>query len=502
MAMLRRFGSPLALLLVAMASPACADDGEPRGSFASVFTDNAVLQRNEAVAIWGTGSSGDPVRVELGDQSASTTIGSDGKWNVSLSLGEAHAGDDLRLLVRDRLAAVKRNVAIGDVYLCSGQSNMQWTVGKSLQPWINVPKADDPGLRLLLVHVRHSAQPLEALDPAEQWQSTTPESVNDFSGVCYYFGQQLRAANPNLPVGLISSARGGSKARAWISNEALASLDGYERAIALNKLYAKDPAAAEADYNADPKLPRKMDKPWLTSHGPSVHFNAMIAPLIPYTLRGAAWYQGESDTGDPQHYSSLLPTLIADWRKQFRNPELPWFIIQLASFGDPASEPSINGNVRIRQVQQKAVWDDPRAALIVTSDIGNPTDIHPTNKQEVGRRMLLAAERLIYHTRAPGCDTRAITLAREGTDLMVVLPDACAIAEVYEAPGVLGFEACDEAGLCRFTRADLIDPQHIRVNLSKRAGVTEVRFCSTPSPFCNVRLAEGEPLPPFTARVE
>lgn len=494
---------PLVLFVLALLSaPALANDGEPAGQFASPFTDNAVLQRGAAAQIWGSGSPGDDVRVELGDAAAEAVIDANGKWSASLQLGGAQRGADLRLLVRGRLVAIKRNVMIGDVYLCSGQSNMQWPVEKALKPWVNLPAINDPDLRLLHVAVRHSAEPQSALAEGEYWRSASPEAARGFSAICYYFGQALREKNPQLPVGLISAARGGSKARAWLSEEGLRALGGYEEAMALNALFARDPDAAKARYaSLEGELPFQSKEPWITSSGTGVHYNAMVAPLAPYTVRAAAWYQGESDTGDPDEYQRLLPALMEDWRRQFRNPDMPWFIIQLSSLGDPAPEPRSSGFLKIRQVQADVALADRKAALIHTIDIGDPFDVHPTNKQEVARRLLLSAERLVYGNRAVGCDPRAITAQAQGGYIYANLPEACAIEAVNEAAGPLGFQSCDRAGNCSFVHADLLDPRRIRIAPAAADSIAEIRYCWAPSPYCNSYLANAEPLPPFTAKV-
>ena len=492
------------LLVTIPVAGASANEAAAGASLASIFTDNAVLQRGSKAAVWGKGNPGDTIRVELGDLAASTKVGADGKWLLTLPTGAAQEGQELRLISNGALAEKRSNVAVGEVYLCSGQSNMEWSVEKAVRATPELRQASDPNTRLLKVISRHSVDPSEALRPDEKWRPVSEDSARKFSAICYYFGKHLREKfGPDMPIGLIANARGGAKARAFMSYDKLAELGGYEPVIALNHLYSKDAKAAEAQFAAEPiDLFNVKDAPWVDMFGTSVHYNAMLAPILPYTVKATAWYQGESDAAHPKEYRRLLPALIENWREDLHNPDMPFFIIQLAGFGAQNEAPKDSGFVDVREVQAQVVWDDPNTALVHTIDLGDPFDVHPTNKQEVARRLFLAAERLIYKTRDWGCDIRAISAATSADGLIVNLPEKCAIEHVYEAAEPLGFQACDADGACRFASAQLLDPRRVRVQAPAAKEVAEIRYCWTAAPFCNSYMAEGEPLPPFTAKVK
>ena len=384
-----------------------------------IFSDHMVLQRGEPVAIWGTAAPSESVKVTFGTQTQEAQAGADGKWKVTLAAmkEEAKPAD---LVVTGKNTVTIKDVLVGEVWVCSGQSNMQWTVAQAANPDKEIADAKFPSIRMFNLDREVSAQPKD--DCKGKWLETNPQNAGQFSAVGYYFGRHLHQVL-NVPIGLINTSWGGTRVEAWTSNEALS-----ERPCARDLL--QDWATAKAKYNAEsaakvfeqqkaawqaqvkaiqernaklktgdakentPPAPRPADNPHTTPHHPSVLYNAMIAPIIPYGIKGGIWYQGESNQKRAVQYQELLPTMINDWRKRW-NDEFPFYIVQLANFGNGkpvATEAGIEDTwAELQEAQALTAQTLPKCGMAVINDIGDEKDIHPKNKQEVGRRLALIA---------------------------------------------------------------------------------------------------------------
>ena len=384
-----------------------------------IFSDHMVLQRGEPVAIWGTAAPSESVKVTFGTQTQEAQAGADGKWKVTLAAmkEEAKPAD---LVVTGKNTVTIKDVLVGEVWVCSGQSNMQWTVAQAANPDKEIADAKFPSIRMFNLDREVSAQPKD--DCKGKWLETNPQNAGQFSAVGYFFGRHLHQVL-NVPIGLINTSWGGTRVEAWTSNEALS-----ERPCARDLL--QDWATAKAKYNAEsaakvfeqqkaawqaqvkaiqernaklkpgdakentPPAPRPADNPNTTPHHPSVLYNAMIAPIIPYGIKGGIWYQGESNQKRAVQYQELLPTMINDWRKRW-NDEFPFYIVQLANFGNGkpvATEAGIEDTwAELQEAQALTAQTLPKCGMAVINDIGDEKDIHPKNKQEVGRRLALIA---------------------------------------------------------------------------------------------------------------
>jgi sialate O-acetylesterase len=334
----------------------------------SLFSDNMVLQKGVVVPVWGTASRDEMITVKFNGQ-VSTTHSSAGKWMVALrplpyitepSTLEVFASDTIRI----------QNVLVGEVWLCSGQSNMERQLGpRPPQPLITDwekerDAANYPMIREFYVPQNYSAEKIS--DVNGNWTICSPQTVADFSAVGYFFARNLHN-NLKIPVGIIFSAFGGTPAEDWISREALESNPKLASLI--------------TNYNKDTgwKPPGKVMNGL---------YNGMIYPLLPYKIQGVAWYQGESNNDRPQEYISVLSTMINKWRHDFARAELPFLIVQIAPHHEMTPE--------IREAQFIVSQTVPNTALIVTTDCGDSLDIHPPLKQPVGERLSLAARALAY----------------------------------------------------------------------------------------------------------
>jgi sialate O-acetylesterase len=346
-----------------------------------IFSDNMVLQQGTDIVVWGIAAPGENVNVTLERKTANSasatgsgfTADKDGKWSAKLA--KQPAGTGYTMTVKGKNTVVFKNVAVGEVWVCSGQSNMEMSVNGSETPDEVKKAAKNPNLRLFTVHTRATAKPIDDqsdLKHFTKWEESGPDTVGGFSAVAYHFGQKLQK-ELGVPVGLIHTSWGGSAAEAWVSLESLE-------------------AEPSLKHYAD-KAKTFNDKSKLGNNSPTALYNAMIYPLLNFKVRGAIWYQGESNTGKAFEYRTLFPTMIEDWRKRFAC-DLPFMTVQLAPFG--------NGNANavtyaeLRDAQLYATKKLPKCGLAVITDVGDEKDIHPKPKGPVGERLAIAALGIEY----------------------------------------------------------------------------------------------------------
>lgn len=380
---------------------------------ASVFTDNLVLQQGKPVPVWGTADPSEAVTVSFGGQSKTATADKDGSWKVALDKLDASA-DPRDLKVKGKNELTLKNVLVGEVWICSGQSNMQWSVRASNDPDKEIAAAQFPEIRLFTVPNIAEDAPVKEVKGTKGWQVCTPENIPGFSAVGYFFGRELHT-NLKVPVGLINTSWGGTRAEAWTSKPALEAVptckaivtgwDEFFKTYDAAKLKEQFDAAAKVQLEKIAKIKEENAKPGAVQqklpnppgafqdqakspHRPAVLFNGMIAPLVPYAVKGAIWYQGESNTRRAEQYQTLMPTLIKDWRTQW-NDELSFYIVQLAGFGPGGRKPlgADDSWAELQWAQFLTAIKTPKCGLAVTNDIGDQKDIHPKNKQDVGRRL-------------------------------------------------------------------------------------------------------------------
>jgi sialate O-acetylesterase len=331
----------------------------------NLLTDHAVLQRGKEVPVWGTARPEEEITVRFADQEVATKAGKDGKWLVKLAPMEA-SSEGRTLTIRGDYTIELHDVVVGEVWLASGQSNMQWPVAASSDPEATIAAANDENIRLYTVPRRGADAPES--DPQGNWHRCTPGAIGGFSAVAYAFAQDLRKAL-NVPVGIISTNYGGTPAESWTSRGTLESCEELKPLLEI-----KDKGV----------------------HTPTVLYNAMIAPLVPYAIRGAIWYQGESNAGNAKQYRTLFPAMIGDWRQAFGQGDFPFLFVQLAPFMAKTDEPVQSGWAELREAQLLTLTAAPNTGMAVITDLGDEKDIHPKQKQPVGARLALAARKLAY----------------------------------------------------------------------------------------------------------
>ncbi|MCE2415023.1 9-O-acetylesterase [Candidatus Poribacteria bacterium] len=374
-----------------------------------VIGSNMVLQRDMPVPIWGWASAGEEITVTLSTEnegadplfSTTTTADAEGDWQTKLPVTQA--GGPYTLRVAGSNALELTNVLFGEVWVCSGQSNMEWSVRASKDSDAEIAAADYPTIRLF--DIPHRPSGLLQQDVEADWHETTPTTIENFSAVAYYFGRKLYK-NLNVPIGLISTNWGGTRIEPWTPPV------GFTTVLALESISKE---IQEADANYREQLPQKMKEieTWIAEtrkaletnarltqipenrhplrhHArPTGLYNGMVHPIVPYAIRGALWYQGESNLQDGMLYHEKMKALINGWRKVWGQGDFPFYFVQLAPFNygwgaSPFSLPAI-------WEAQAATLSVPHTGMAVITDVGNLQDIHPRNKQEVGRRLALLA---------------------------------------------------------------------------------------------------------------
>lgn len=621
-----------------------------------LFQDHVVLQRDRTINLWGQATPGEKLAVTFDGVNWQAQADESGRWSVALP--SRQAGGPYQLVVATGAGATQivNDVMVGDVWLCSGQSNMVLQVHRALDSRSEIANSTNDSIRLLTVPQASSAGPQYGFASRVEWRRASPTSVPDFSAACLYFARELQKKD-NVAMGLIAAAWGGSKIQPWMSDSSLRALGTYDRELDVLALSNKDPAAAAlqwgtlweswwrersrdrrgaepwsaqpagawkvapralgpweqwgvpelANYNgalwyrttvklskqqaaqaatlcigqvdesdqtwvngrpagapgpgpgrtyllppntlragenfiaisvldtyasgglSGPSQGRQIRladgtsvpldnewryllptenvripprPPWEAVAGLSVIYNGMIAPLGTLGLRGVAWYQGESNTDNESDlYQSLLRRFMADWRSRF-GAELPFFVVQLANYGSPPTAPAESNWAQLREAQRLAVKDDAHSGLAVAIDIGDRYDIHPANKQEVGRRLARAARRVLYGDPVPPSGPTPVSAQRDDANIAVVFGDVTGRLIAYSASRPIGFELCgSEPNSCQYADAE-IHKDRVMLSGPNAAAATRVRYCWADSPVCTLFDEARLPAGPFQIEVQ
>ncbi|WP_187263503.1 sialate O-acetylesterase [Pontibacter beigongshangensis] len=344
----------IALLLVVL-QLSTLPDVRANVQLPAIFGNHMVLQQNAEVTIWGWARALEDVTVTSSwdQKTVKTKASNQAKWEVKLNTPAA--GGPYTIKIEGYNTILLEDVLIGEVWLCSGQSNMEWSARAGIDNAEQaVAQADFPSIRFFSVAHRTADAP--QLDLGGQWVVCTPETMKDFSAVAYFFGKDLHQ-NLKVPVGLINSSWGGTPAETWVNPDLIEENKAMAASAATQKQVAWCPVE------------------------PGKTYHTMLRPLVPFRIAGALWYQGESNTNDPENYATLLPTLINNWRSDW-GYEFPFYYVQIAPFKNYG----LQAGARLRDVQRRTL-QVPNTGMVVISDIGNNENIHPTNKHDVGKRL-------------------------------------------------------------------------------------------------------------------
>lgn len=475
----------------------------------ALFRDHAVLQREKPVPVWGKASPGEKVSVRLAAQPAvTTTAGPDGRWQVRLPAQPA--GGPFKLVLEGNNRIELNDVWLGEVWLCSGQSNMERQLGlrNGQKPLVNweqeAASAQYPLIRHFAVARTQSDTPLS--DTTGKWVVCSPQTVAQFTAVGYYFARDLQR-ELGVAVGLIHSSWGGTPAEAWMRHDLLAGdfpevIAAQEKAVAayavaLEKFKAEEPAlllawqeadaAARAAGKASPAKPAPPRNPGTTQNRPSSLYQGMITPLQPYAVRGVLWYQGESNAGRAAAYRTLFPALIRDWRTQWGQGDFPFLFVQIAPYKAQPPE--------IRDAQLHAWRTTPDTAMVVTTDVGDADDIHPTRKEPVGARLALAARALAYGESLVYSGPRFKASKIEGTKVVLSFEHVGAGLAAKDGP-LRGFTISSDGK--KFVPADaVIIGETVEVSAASVASPVAVRYGWANVPDVNLFNSADLPASPF-----
>ncbi len=506
-----RFLRGVVVIFLLAASPAIlvrAADELP-----ALFSDHMVLQRDVPVRVWGRSEPGTRVRVSFGDREAVTTTPGTKRWEVELAALPASATGRV-LVIQAEETHRFADVLVGDVWLFSGQSNMNRTVLQADRPEEELADANVPALRLFQVGRRVADQP--EFRGEGRWEVSRRESVENFSAIAFFTGRGLRREH-GIPVGVIQCTWSGTKVRPWVPWEVLAStpdfrpiIENWQRELAdfprlkaefeanqprLKAEWEAKVAQATAEGNAPPTEPALRT-------GAGTHYQSgglyagMIAPLAPYPIKGAAWYQGESDASQPELYRKLLTAMIGSWRAAFRNERLPFVIVQLPNLRRGA-EPVGAGWPRLREAQLQVATDVPAVNLVTTIDVGDPAELHPKAKQPVAARVQAAFDVLAQGAKNAATKLTPVPVAHANAGANGIRikfgPGGVVLTQVGALPGLV------IAGEDRhFVPAELrIEGDAIVVSSPAVARPVSVRYAWGANPVAGLFNQSGIPVSPF-----
>lgn len=474
---------------------------------AALFSDHAVLQSGMPVPVWGTAAPGERVKVRFENQTQSVKAGADGKWMVRLK--KLKSGGPFEMTIAGKNSITVKDILVGEVWLGSGQSNMQFTVSKKHAPYAGMLNEDQEIAAANFPQIRmFSGKPTTSHDPQPDiqgsWIICSPETVGDFSAVGYLFARDLQKAL-NVPVGIVLEAYGASTAEAWIARDALASdpqlkpmLDRFD---ALDAFYRQNPTATAdqappgpqtLNARPAPATPQKLRDPARDQHEPTVLFNGMINPVIPYAIRGALWYQGESIVGGKAGvllYSHVMQTLVTDWRVLWGEGNFPFYFVQL-----PALK-NVSNNPMVRE-EQAELLSVPNTAMAVTIDIGDPDNVHPKNKEPLGDRLTQIALANAYGHKIEYSGPVYESMAVDGSAIRLKFSHVGGGLVAKDGPlQWFTIAGADQ----KFVSADAtIDGDTIVVKSAAVSAPVAVRYAWDNYPFgCNLYNAAGLPAAPF-----
>jgi sialate O-acetylesterase len=508
------------MLLLFVLIPGVAAMGEVR--LPKILSSHMVVQRDLPVHVWGWADRGETVTVSFRGETRSTTAGELGRWSIYLKPGTAGGPFEMTVKSVPAIPVTAGDIAmttktitlsdvlVGDVWVASGQSNMEFSMGGAFGGATtaaeDLPKAGIPNIRMLIVKKQAIEYPKDDIDTDvwEGWTASTPETARDFSAVAWYFAREVEQRE-HVPVGVIDSTWGGTLAEAWTRMEALGEdaalapvfvewgkmTEREETALLRDKDEQRQRDEAKAAGTPAPQFPWH---PQLKSWGPGMLWNGMIAPLTPFPICGVIWYQGESNSALARAplYKRVFSTMIEDWRHEWGVGDFPFLFVQISSFKSNGSE----GWAELREQQLKTL-ELRNTAMAVTIDIGNPDDVHPKDKLDVGQRLALAARALAYGEDVSYSGPMFRQATPEGSAIRVWF-DHHAKGLVAKDGDLTGFEVAGMDG--KFVPATAkIDGNTVVVTSDTVTEPRFVRYGWANVPQCNLFNGAGLPASPFTS---
>ena len=491
------------LLLVVMATIVTPKLVQADLRLPTIIGDGMVLQRDAPIRIWGWTNPGQDVSVKLADRTVSGVADDKGRFDVKLD--SLPAGGPHQLEIKADETKTLQDVLVGEVWVCSGQSNMAWQVSNANDPDLEAASAKYPNIRLISVPQVASQEPQDNFNG--KWEPCTPETVPAFSAVGYFFGRQLHQTL-DVPIGLIDNAWGGSAAEAWVRRDVLEADAQYAELLAkwddMAKTYDHDAAVAkyndrlakwkEAKKGNRPRPPRN---PLMGQHRPANLYNGVLHPIIGYSIRGAIWYQGESNAGRAHQYGDLFPLMIQHWRDEWKQGDFPFYWVQLADFRPEVPEPGESSWAELREAQTSTMSKLKNTGEAVIVNLGEASDIHPKNKQDVAKRLARWALATQYGFDITYRSPIYSKMTTEGNKIQVDFDHVGSGLDTFDVREPIGFTIAAEGKPFVHAKAKIVDKDTIEVWSDSVSEPVAVRYAWADNPICNVQNKTGLPLTPF-----
>ncbi len=471
----------------------------------SIIGDNMVLQRDkENVPVWGWADPGTDVTVEFAGQKVSGKAGDDGRWEVKLAKLATNAkGQEMKITAGADSVTLK-NILVGEVWVCSGQSNMQWSTSQAYDADLEALTADYPKIRLISVP-QVGTQEIQN-DFNGQWEAASPTTVPQFSAVGWYFGKQIFQTLKNVPIGLIDNAWGGSAAEAWVKREVLEADPEFADVMAQWKqteadydhdaVVAKWKAAVEKAKAENKNPPRAPRNPLVGQHRPGNLYAGVLHPTIGYGIRGVIWYQGESNAGRAWQYRKLFSKMISHWREEWGQGDFPFYWVSLADFRDEVDAPG-DAEWPVLRESQTATLALPNTGEAIIYDIGEGRDIHPRNKEDVGKRLARWALAKDYGFKIAHQSPTYKSHEVKGNKIEVTFDHVGGGLYAFDVRHATGFEIAGEDKVFHWATAQIAGNNKVVVSSPKVPNPVAVRYAWSNNPKANLRSRENLPATPF-----
>ncbi|HVU44663.1 MAG TPA: sialate O-acetylesterase [Terracidiphilus sp.] len=467
-----------------------------------VLASHMVVQRNLPVHVWGMAAPNEQVSVSFRGETESTTASELGRWSLYLKPGAAGGPFQMKVSGKDGQPVTLDDVLVGDVWVASGQSNMEFMMHQAESAAQDLPKAGIPDIRLLVVKKAATLYPQDDVQ-TDGWAASTPDTAKDFSAVAWYFAREIEQRE-HVPVGVIDSTWGGTPGEAWTRMTALGEdaalnplfaswgrmIEKHNDALLLEKNEQRLADEAKAAGKPEPQFPWV---PTLESWGPGMLWNGMIAPLTPMAIRGVIWYQGESNSVLERAplYGRVFRTLIEDWRHEWGVGDFPFLYVQISNFKSTPAE-----DWAVLREQQLKTLELKNTAMAVTIDIGTPDNVHPPDKLDVGLRLARAARVLSYGEKLEYSGPIFRQATPEGASIRAWFNHANRL--MAKGGAVTGFEVAGADG--KFVPAAAkIEGESIVASSPDVAQPVFVRYGWANSPDCDLFNGDGLPASPFTS---
>jgi sialate O-acetylesterase len=484
--------SAILLFLAAPSSPAFADVTLP-----NIFSEHMVLQRRQPIRVWGKASPGEKVVVSIGGQSHETSAGAAGAWQVTLNPMEA--GEPRTMLVKGQDSGVFVNdILVGEVWICAGQSNMEFAMRSASGFDAERPTANLPQIRTINFPNVGSQQPIWTHANA-RWIVCTPESVGSFSAVGFFFARRVHEAI-GVPVAIINNSWAGSRAEAWVPRKYFEGRENLMPIVERYDAFANDLAAIEVKSQPSADEQRRVRQLRTDVNGddrPANAYNGIVASHAGYGIRGVLWYQGEGNTPRAYQYRELFPLVIESWRKEWGQGDFPFYWVQLPNYQPAKPEPSESAWAELREAQTFTLDKLPNTGEAVTIDIGDGRNLHPPNKKDVGLRLARWALARDYGVREPYRSPAYRSMRTNAGKVTLTFDHVNGNLQTRDAQTPQGFAIAGEDR--KFMWADaMLDPAGtITVSSEKVPNPVAVRYAWADNPTCNVHDTAGLPLTPF-----